>query len=1467
MRFSGTRLSHRKVTCLLVAAALILTPLCNFRSHSVKAFMPGPKSGRVVGGFGNWSHEHITENAIWSLLGEFGFTSSTQLSRNALDHILSANGTTDLDAERQWAYPHFDGENFYYSQERLKFVKNKIDELMSFSPTGRQITEAQWYLGRGLHTLQDFYSHSNWPEQNPSPSPFPFHPQVGDSNFTMHGPPQNVRTCRTCTRNNCQGLASDPCEDILLSQAPLTTGYYHGDKDRPTKPAGKCSHGGVVAGFFDDETGDGSKRSGINKDTQDCTASPHDQFHHFAAGLAIEATKDYMREIRNLIGNQQMRVLLSQGFPLIGFVVDTTGSMGTEIASVRQQILSIIQTRVSLGLPTQYFLFPFNDPGFGTITMTDDPNVMINAVNALSASAGGDCPEPINSALLRAFGEFSTGGDILLFTDARPSDNTLTFAVGAFARSAGIRLTSVFSGANDFCPFIDSRFSTMSFDTGGQFWSLLPSEAGLLSHFANFLALPNQVDLFSRIGFRSSIDQIFTIPIDATMPRMILGVTGTGATNIVVRRPDNSIVQPNDPNVTRVAVSTGAVYSILSPAVGNWSVTITGTGLGMNHNYISPVAYEASVAYAQSTSEVEDNESHGPSAKLEPSTAAEPLAPPMQAPEQFGIRVAGESTIHVSNFEFLELVTGGAHPGFKPLTGDPIAGRIMPVAAKLVNEGASTDSIQFRGLDGTVLQTLSLQEMTWPGDNPALPLPRETHFKEYTGDVTVPNVPFQVYVTGTTNSGSQYLRVVPGVVRPQTVEIISEPVPNLHPGQSFTYNIQVKNSGATDTFQLTGVDDLNFLTGVAPNNFTLNTNETKTVKVVIDVPANAVPLSLNNLRFVVEGTSSSASATVGPFSIAEVPALRIGSFTVTPIGGDGDGFLDPGEGATLSVQLINDGTNTATNVRAALSTSTAGVAVSEDFSEYFDIAPSANGTNVTPYVFYVPPNFACGQTIQLALVATGEGNGSASVGEYNFSVSVGQPTFSNASASYTGPAVTIPDENTAGVNVPLTVSGVTGQIEDLNFRIDGTTCNSATTVGINHTFVSDLSATVRSPLGTARNLFQFVGGGGDNFCQTVLDDQATNSIQSVTSANAPFTGTFRPNRVLRLFRGENPNGVWNFNVMDNVLFDVGSVRAFSLLFTIGQYSCNAAPADTTAPSCTPTDFRPGPPASADITTLDTGTGIASIHVRNTENVDVVVPPFTPGTTAPVVITGTLIDPNVDGSFEIETVDVAGNVSSCGRTITGGGGGGTPSIILSDDFNDNILNPENWRTDTLLTIFATNPNVLVAETAQRLEIGPLMVNTADAYGGVATSLLYPFPAGGYSYVELIQTPLAQTNADAGFAIGNYLGYYQILVSHGSLMGVKNVLYNGTTLFTIPYDPVAHRFLRIRHNSGTGNVIFETAPGSGGVPGTWVQRYSEPWNSTLGFSSFQFELRGGTLGAESTQPGKAIFDNFQFGSLSP
>ncbi|MCA1579188.1 MAG: hypothetical protein LC794_17705 [Acidobacteria bacterium] len=205
--------------------------------------------------------------------------------------------------------------------------------------------------------------------------------------------------------------------------------------------------------------------------------------------------------------------------------------------------------------------------------------------------------------------------------------------------------------------------------------------------------------------------------------------------------------------------------------------------------------------------------------------------------------------------------------------------------------------------------------------------------------------------------------------------------------------------------------------------------------------------------------------------------------------------------------------------------------------------------------------------------------------------------------------------------------------------------------------------------------------------------------------------------------------------------------------------------------------------------------------------------------------------------------------------------GTPAAILSDDFNDNFVDTSKWNPDNLFSGF-TNLNVPLSETAQRLEIGPLLQNVnGSSYRGVRSVNAYNF-AGAYTYVELVQAPSAATSADAMFTIGKDVDYYyRIYVNAGNLIGQRKIGGVKTTLFTIPYDPVNHRFWRIRHDSVTGGVTLDTATGNGGAPGPWVQRYSEIWNASVSLGAIIFEVKGGTWQIEANAPGKVIFDNFR------
>lgn len=289
------------------------------------------------------------------------------------------------------------------------------------------------------------------------------------------------------------------------------------------------------------------------------------------------------------------------------------------------------------------------------------------------------------------------------------------------------------------------------------------------------------------------------------------------------------------------------------------------------------------------------------------------------------------------------------------------------------------------------------------------------------------------------------------------------------------------------------------------------------------------------------------------------PAAFLELGTVTASASGGSGPIVPGGGGSLAIQVLNNGGATASGVSGALSSSTPGVTVTQGVSAYPNLLAGGSGVNATPYLFSVDPSVACGTPLQFSLAVTFTGRGTSPT-NLGFLVQAGTANPVPIVTSFTGPPASIPDNNLAGVNVPLAVSGV-GTLARLVFSFDGSACSAAigsTTVGLNHTWVGDLIVNLTSPGGTTLTLMNRPGGGGNsgnNFCQTVLDDGAATSIQSITSGGAPWTGPFRPANPLSSFVGENANGTWVLNVSDRAGLDTGAVRAFSL--RASNFSCPA----------------------------------------------------------------------------------------------------------------------------------------------------------------------------------------------------------------------------------------------------------------------------------------------------------------------
>jgi subtilisin-like proprotein convertase family protein len=274
-------------------------------------------------------------------------------------------------------------------------------------------------------------------------------------------------------------------------------------------------------------------------------------------------------------------------------------------------------------------------------------------------------------------------------------------------------------------------------------------------------------------------------------------------------------------------------------------------------------------------------------------------------------------------------------------------------------------------------------------------------------------------------------------------------------------------------------------------------------------------------------------------AFADLPVLHQGAVTTGDANGNNNGFIDPGESITLLAAMQNVGTATATNVNGTLAVTGGSATVVTGSSPYPTIAPNATAQNSTPYRFVVSPSQPCGSLLTFQHTVTYTGGGPAST---SLPVHVGKPT-TGAPATYTSPNVptAIPDTG-APTSVSLPISGVTGTIADINVRVN-----------VTHTWDMDLVLQLVSPDGqNVVTLINRRGDSGDNFTNTVLDDEAGASI---SSGSAPFSGSFRPEAPLSVLDGLPINGTWQLKVTDVAAQDVGAVTGFQLDIVPQVYEC------------------------------------------------------------------------------------------------------------------------------------------------------------------------------------------------------------------------------------------------------------------------------------------------------------------------
>ncbi|XP_058496576.1 von Willebrand factor A domain-containing protein 7-like [Solea solea] len=309
------------------------------------------------------THLHITQRAVLRKTAEvcrdiaasegrdFSLTIDDSLSADSVQRACSSTGGSFFSSLRYYASiaemyfsnakvdvafalsekHHFDSETF---QKGRDLITSGVAAVKS-SVKSDNFVAGRWILGQVCHTLQDFYSHSNWVELgNTAPYSALITPDQPLENLAG----SSVPTCRNCKGQNC----ADNLLPDLLQQGLLTSGYFNVFSSE--KPQGKCSHGG----FFD-KTSNWDPVGGINKDS---IGSSHGSLHHTAADLAVIATMELLEDIRLAVGDQNFLQLmgLSQSSALCFITKSTVKSVAFDIDSKRgtEQELCLSELQVTV---------------------------------------------------------------------------------------------------------------------------------------------------------------------------------------------------------------------------------------------------------------------------------------------------------------------------------------------------------------------------------------------------------------------------------------------------------------------------------------------------------------------------------------------------------------------------------------------------------------------------------------------------------------------------------------------------------------------------------------------------------------------------------------------------------------------------------------------------------------------------------------------------------------------------------------------------------------------------------------------------------------------------------------------------------------------------------------------------------------------------------------------------------------
>ncbi|MET0283748.1 MAG: hypothetical protein ABW352_04740 [Polyangiales bacterium] len=715
------------------------------------------------------------EGAKWIMKSELGISELSTKNKRALHAIGVAN--LIVDKNQNYGEFHVDGETFRQAHRRIDRLRGQA--LQAIGADDYQTARAK--IGEALHTLQDFYSHSNWVElgaRSGGNYNTKGHPRFGAPGAVLEelgielATPDEA-TCQTCP------IASDgsvDCSETLITSR-LTSGYYAGkqpelDALRPHDR--KCIHGGPL-----DSAMKSGLLGGINKDTLLARLSPHGELHQQAVDAAKDATRNFFATIRAGTDEAHFRKLFSASGSF-GVAMDLSTSMNDVRASVASQITSAIEERyASQNYPDKLVFAGFADPDdLGPKYAGYDFGYYADLVSDTTIRDGGDCPEGSLEGTYEVLKSSDIGGTIFLITDADPQNADLVSRIREMSRNRKVAIHTLLlepTGASQ-CPVaVGGYYAQLALESGGAVHRLTRPEANTLA--GRMLSLNQPARLLTRSNGTtvnaSEKSGAMAIPVvlDSTSTQVTILVTGVRAAELL--RPDGKPVAADDASVRTTVLSSEVLFTLENPSSGTWTL--------------------------------------------------QPASEPAQ------VIVNSNSSLEIAALDFLEPGEHEDHPSFFPIDGSPVAGTSYVVAVDM-SQPIQSGELELRSPDGQVL-TKAVLKARPDGQGSA-------DDGRYSADITTPTSVFVAYVKGKLADGQAAERALEGSFQPQYLAMHAPSQQPVYRGEERTYEFKLENKGQADEFSVTVRDGAGFVTSATEQALSIGAGAEARVLVKVWIPSD-----------------------------------------------------------------------------------------------------------------------------------------------------------------------------------------------------------------------------------------------------------------------------------------------------------------------------------------------------------------------------------------------------------------------------------------------------------------------------------------------------------------------------------------------------------------------------------------------------------------------------------------------------